>query len=250
MSFGGGVRCLDASAPVRVEVRRPAGTGGEALTSSRADRTRTRVGLAEVSALAGFEVLLPGRTAGGRRDVRCLCGLAEVGEDARDRSAVGDEGDDPHRLPTAGAPQRGDCINAGEQHRPQIRRRRAGRLCYLSGGRLGRPARRIRSSGRGLGSRSIGHCILGAADRARPSARQTELVPVPGPRLAAQTPLAGKIGRAQYRSRRCILGAPSRAILGPGFPTPSGPWPRCVPWHRGRSHPRAPIVASRPPPPA
>ena len=62
-------------------------------------------------AFARIEVLLPGRTAA---DVRCLGGLAEVGEDARDRSAVGDEGDQSHRLPTAGAPQREDFVNAGE----------------------------------------------------------------------------------------------------------------------------------------
>jgi hypothetical protein len=63
--------------------------------------------LAEVSALAGF-VLLRGRTAGGRGDVRCLGGLADVGEGTR--FAVGDEGYQSHRLPTAWAQELGSSI--------------------------------------------------------------------------------------------------------------------------------------------
>jgi hypothetical protein len=44
---------------------------------------------ANVFAFAPIEIPLPARTAGGRRDVRCLGAHAEVGEDARDRSAEG-----------------------------------------------------------------------------------------------------------------------------------------------------------------
>ncbi len=54
------------------------------------------------------------------------------------------------------------------------------------------------------------------------STRHAGPVAVPGPRAAVPRPDARpKIGRAQYRSRRCILGAPSRTILGRGFPTRS-----------------------------
>jgi hypothetical protein len=52
--------------------------------------------------------LARGRTASDRGDARCLAGLAEVGEDAVDRSAIGDSGDQSHRLPRAGVPQRDD----------------------------------------------------------------------------------------------------------------------------------------------
>jgi hypothetical protein len=64
-------------------------------------------------AFARIEALLPARTASGRLDVRCLGGLAEVAQDARDRSAIDNEADQSPRLPTAGAPQREDFINAG-----------------------------------------------------------------------------------------------------------------------------------------
>jgi hypothetical protein len=58
-------------------------------------------------------VLLPGRTAGGRGDVRCLCGLAEYAR-MRVIDPLSVKGDQSHRLPTAGAPQREDFVNAGE----------------------------------------------------------------------------------------------------------------------------------------
>jgi hypothetical protein len=75
-------------------------------------------------AFGTIEVLLPGRTAGGRDDVRRLAGLGEVGQDAVDRSAVSDSGDQLHRLPRPGVPQRDD-LHSRRAKGPRAARRAA-----------------------------------------------------------------------------------------------------------------------------
>jgi hypothetical protein len=60
-----------------------------------------RCPLARMSACARIEVLLPGEDRGRRSDARCLCGLAEVGEDTLNGTYVRHEGDDPRRLATS-----------------------------------------------------------------------------------------------------------------------------------------------------
>jgi hypothetical protein len=84
---GVGIRCLDldASAPVPIEVLRPAGTGGKAPIRSTADRTRARVGVAQIGTFGAFariEVLLPVGWPAGRGDRGWRCGLTEAFEDA------------------------------------------------------------------------------------------------------------------------------------------------------------------------
>ena len=77
---------------------------GKCLQAHSLVKLKTGWGPAEVSALAGFEAAPKGRTAAGRGDVRCLGGLAEVGEDARDQIRCRNEGDPsnrPYAVPTA-----------------------------------------------------------------------------------------------------------------------------------------------------
>ena len=70
-----------------VPVKSPCRQERRAPTSSPAGQSHTRRvrGLlrTDVSPSGVYEVLLPGKTAGGRGDERCLGGLAEVDEDAR-----------------------------------------------------------------------------------------------------------------------------------------------------------------------
>lgn len=103
------------------------------------------------SACGRIEALKAGRVAGRGEG---LAGSRGV-QDPLDGGSVGDLGDDPHRLPTAGAPQREDFINAGELHRPQMLEGErdvsvtsrvgawAGWLDACAGPSFGRPARAV-----------------------------------------------------------------------------------------------------------
>ncbi|MGH8653849.1 MAG: hypothetical protein ACREYE_17505 [Gammaproteobacteria bacterium] len=73
-----------------------------------------------MSAFARIEVLLEGRTAGGRGDARCMGRPTEMLKYALNGTQLGDEGDDPHRLATSSAEEREDFIEAGEQHGPEV----------------------------------------------------------------------------------------------------------------------------------
>ena len=133
-----------------------AGTGGTAPTSSPAAQTQPS-GRGSVRASGPPSRLSKSSSQeedrGRPGDVRCLCGLPEVGEDARDRSTVGDEGDQSQRLPTAGAPQREDLhpgrAKAVQQHAPRVRHRPRSRRLVLcrSRRREARPRRAASRSG-------------------------------------------------------------------------------------------------------
>jgi hypothetical protein len=69
--FRGGVRYLDASSTAPVEVRRLAGTGEKAPLPRPLIELKLRWGLADVSALVGFEALVPGWTAARDEARRC-----------------------------------------------------------------------------------------------------------------------------------------------------------------------------------
>ncbi len=115
------IRCLDTSAPVPVEVQRPAGTGGQAPTSSPADRTQTPVEVHSDQCLRCLRAdrSRPPRGAdrGQRRSGVALWAPREVRGYAEGNPHH--EGDDPHRLATTGAQEREDFLDPSEQHRPE-----------------------------------------------------------------------------------------------------------------------------------
>ena len=72
-----------------------------------------------VGAFAWIEGLLPVRRAAGQGDRRWRCGLAEILEDGLNGAHLGDEGEDPHRLATAGAEER-ELASSARQADPSL----------------------------------------------------------------------------------------------------------------------------------
>jgi hypothetical protein len=108
-------RIFNAVSQAWCRVRGSAGTGGKVPTSLPAGQTHILVVVhSGRNAFARIDVL-PGRSAGGRGDVRCLCGLAEVDEDARDPLSV------TNAISRIGCPQRGQRSRCGRatSHRTQ-----------------------------------------------------------------------------------------------------------------------------------
>lgn len=101
----------------------PGGACGWLATRRCADRIGTPVRAGPTGPPAGAgrpSRHRPPPTVAGRGRARSgwRCRLAEVGEDVAHGHHLGDEGDDPHRAPTRGAPKRDHFVDAGQQQRP------------------------------------------------------------------------------------------------------------------------------------